>query len=115
MTDRTTEEILKDAKVLIAGSKQDGKGFIRDVLVDSMAILIAELSAKLRESEKALKDAKIWRRHYEREYEYSNCRVESYGRRLNAIREGYFSEDVPPGIEELVEKYELTPPKKEKG
>jgi len=84
---RTTEELLKDADRVT--KELLGYGFYK--------ALIAELSAKLRESDR-------WRKYYEKESEERGWRLDSYGRRLTAIKEAYYSEDVPP---------EFTPPKKE--
>lgn len=98
---RTTEELQKDALFKKTIKFLSTVKLVREKdnfpMVKAISF-VAELSASLRESDG-------WRKHYEKESEERGWRLESYGRRLNAVREAYYSEDVPPEF--------TTPPKKE--
>ena len=103
-----TEELLKQADDEI---KQLQENLELDDCMDSKywLKLIKALADEIRGKEKKLKDALGWKKHYEKDNARQNLYLESYGRRLNAIREAYFSEANPPGMEEWAKKYDQPP------
>ena len=78
-----------------------------------VAKIIKALAEELGRKDEKLKDALGWKRYYEKENERQHLFLESYGRRLNAIREAYYIEDEVPGIAEWIKKHEKPQPKQE--
>lgn len=112
------DDLLKRAKeevaILRSGIKYLGYLRMEEDSALRFTDLIQELSDALKEKDKKLEDALGWKKYYEKENERQHLYLESYGRRLDAIRHAYYIEDVPPGIEEWVKKHDKPQPQKDK-